>query len=858
MEVLGDEKRILNPLQHYPLVCYPLIVARPVSSRWMIALLVLIGTVVYPEVSLGQEWGAVSGKVGALDTRYALPGASVVVYGTNFGTSSDVDGRFQLRLPIGNYVLRYSSIGFQSALDSVVVTAGQTIFREVFLEPQLIEIGEITVEGRANAEVGAYELTPEDLEAIPAPMKDALRALRVLPGVVVNNELSNQYSVRGGGFNENLFFINGFEIFLPFRPRTGEQEGLSLINGDLASRLTFYTGGFPVRFGGKLSSALDAEYRKPQRNSQPLTASAYASLLDYGLSASSSELNGRLGWLVGARKSQARRFFEKQDLKGEYQPNFTDLQGYVGYTMATGHELEVLGMVAENEFRLDPSGRKTYFGTLSQNEALAPSNLKSLWTRFDADNQELDSYQTQFLGARLSNRWSRNLRSEHDGSLFKTVESEFLDLSGTAILFQVDLGSDNPENGDGLFPTGSSRQEDAADNRIEVNTSTASGRWYVASKRHAAEAGWSLRHLDFVDRISEKSVVVGRATQGDIVRIVADSVNGSATLGAWQSSLYVQDTFDLLPNDPGKWVLTGGVRADHFSFTDEWTLSPRASFTYQKSPITTYFGSLGIYHQVPTYRELRGKPVLGETILGALNRNLSSQRSLQLVIGGEYFIPSKRFYIRGESYVKRITDLISYDIENVRVLYSGENDAKGLMYGLDLQMRGELVPGMESWINYSYLHATEEFDAAFVTPQNKGRVSRPTDQRHTVSLFVQDYIASDPSWSVHLRALYGSGLPYTPPIPGQRLGNILAQAPGDRFSARYTRFFRFDMGVTKKITPAQTNSRVAIELTAEFLNVFDMVNTVSYTWVPDASGIWQRIPTRLTPRTFNVRATMRF
>lgn len=820
--------------------------------------LVFLGAFCLVDTSYGQEWGAVSGRVFASDTKYPLPGTSVVVSGTNFGTATDVDGRFYLRLPSGNYLLRYSSIGFRSVLDSVIVAAGEVSTREVSLEPQPIEIGEITVEGRSTTEVGAFELTAEDLESIPAPMKDALRALRVLPGVVVNNELSNQFSVRGGGFNENLFFVNGFEIFLPFRPRTGEQEGLSLINGDLAEKLTFYTGGFPVRFGGKLSSAVDAAYRKPQDRSESLRATGYVSMLDFGLSASSSALNGRLGWLVGARKSQARRFFEKQDLKGEYHPNFSDLQAYVGYTISHGHEIEVLGMYAQNEFQLDPSGRKTYFGTLSQNEALAPSNLKSLWIRFDADNQELDSYETGFVGIRSSNRLTPQLRAEHDFSLYKTAESEFLDLSGTAILFQVDLGSDNPDEGDGLYPTGSSQQIDAADNRIEVTTSTATGRWYLNSTRHAAEAGWSVRHFGFNDRLEEKSVVVGRSTQGDIVRIVADSLSGNAKLDAWQSSIFAQDTFDLLEGDPGKLVLTGGIRADHFSFTGEWTFSPRASFSYLKSPITTYFGSIGIYHQVPTYRELRGKPVLGETILGALNQDLASQRSLQIVLGGEYFIPSKRFYIRGETYVKRITNLISYDIENVRVLYSGENDAKGLMYGLDLQMRGELVPGMESWINYSFLKATEEFESAFVTPQNEGRVARPTDQRHTVSLFVQDYIASDPSWSIHLRALYGSGLPYTPPIPGQRLGNLLAQAPGDRFSARYTRFFRFDMGVTKKITPTQTNSRVAIEVTAEFLNVFNMVNTVSYTWVPDASGIWQRIPTRLTPRTFNVRATVRF
>jgi len=805
-----------------------------------------------------QEWGAVSGVVRASDTDYPLPGVSVVVYGTNFGTATDDEGRYSLKLPFGEFTLRFSSIGFEASLDSILVTSGRTTRLDINLDPATLQFDEITVEGEVQRAAGVFEISTAAVRDMPVPIKDALRALRVLPGVVVNNELSNQFSVRGGGFNENLFFINGFEIFLPIRPRTGEQEGLSLINPDLAERLTLFTGGFPARYGGKLSSAVDVRYRKPQRSSDSLRVSAYASMLDYGISAGSSEKNGRLGWLLGARKARARHFFATQELKGEYQPDYTDLQAYVGYEPARGHEIEFLGMIAENEFRLDPSSRKTFFGTLSQNEALAPSNLQSLWIRFDGDNQEIDGYSTRFLGLRLSDRFSSRLRAEHDFSRFTSTETESLDLSGTAVLFQVDPTSDNPEDGEGLFPTGSSRQEDFADNQIQATTLTGSGRWYLTGQRHASEGGYSLRNLRFEDRLSEKSVVVGRATNGDIVRIVADSLNDTASFDAWQAAIYAQDAFDVFSDDPGKLVITAGLRADHYSFTDEWTISPRISFTYQANPITTYFGSAGVYYQAPTYRELRGKPAVGETILGALNENLSSQQSVQIVLGGEYFIPSKRFYIRGESYLKRISELISYDIENVRVLYSGENDADGLMYGLDLQLRGELVPGLESWLNYSYLKATETFRSDFLTDRNTGSISRPTDQRHTVSLFVQDYIPSDPTWKLHLRTLYGSGLPYTPPVPGEQIGNLLVQAPGDRFSARYTRFFRFDIGATKFITPSRTGSNLEITLTAEILNLFNMVNTVSYSWIPDASGIWQRIPTRLTPRTANVRLSVRF
>lgn len=805
-----------------------------------------------------QEWGAVNGTITASDSGFPIPGSTVLVAGTNFGTATNEDGIFTLRLPIGRYVLRFSSVGFETRFDSVTVQSGRTTYLDRILRPSTTELDAITVEGSREIGAGVFGISPEQARNMPTPMPDALRALRVLPGVVTNNELSNQFSVRGGGFNENLFFVNGFEIFLPFRPRTGEQEGLSLINPEMTERLTLYAGGFPVRYGGKLASAVDARYRRPNATGDSLRVAAHVSLLDAGMTVSDAALKGKLGWVVGIRKAQARRFFQTQELEGEYQPDYTDAQAWLGYRVRPGLEIEWLGMVAENEFRLDPNGRKTFFGTLSQNELLAPSNLQSLWIRFDEGNEETDAYRTLFSGLRIISRLSPSFRAEHDVAIYDTQESERLDLSGTAILYQVDPGSDNPDDGEGLFPTGSSRQEDAADNRIDVRTITGTGRYLYTVGRNVLEAGWSLRSFRFEDRLNEKSVVVGRATNGDVVRIVADSLNDAASLSTSQTSFHIQNSWDVLADEPGRLTVTGGIRLDGFQFTDEWTVSPRASFTWKANPITTWFGSIGIYHQAPTYRELRGKPDIGESILGALNAELKSQRSLQVVLGGEYFIPSRRFFFRTEAWIKDIENLISYDIENVRVLYSGENDARGRAHGLDLQLRGELVPGMESWLNYSYLVAREEFDDVFRTSRNAGSVSRPTDQRHTVSVFVQDYIPSDPTWRLHLRTLYGSGLPYTPPVPGEQIGNVVEQIPGDRHSARYTRFFRFDIGATKEIPPERTGSRMRIELTAEILNLFDMINTVSYSWVPDAVGIWQRIPTRLTPRTINVRLSARF
>ncbi len=354
-------------------------------------------------------------------------------------------------------------------------------------------------------------------------------------------------------------------------------------------------------------------------------------------------------------------------------------------------------------------------------------------------------------------------------------------------------------------------------------------------------------------------MVTGRSQEGDVVRIVVDSLDGAADLDAWQAGFYVQDAVDVLP-ESDRLVVTGGVRADYYSFNDEWTVSPRFSARFRASDLTTLTASVGIYHQAPTYRELRGEPDPAINLLDNLNRDLQAQRSFQVVAGVERFLPRSRLYLRAEGYYKDLSRVVSYDIENVRVVYSAENDAEATAYGLDLQLRGEFVPGLESWANYSFLVSRERFLPAFADAFTNGSNPRPSDQRHTVSIYIADYIPGDETWKLHMRTLFGSGLPYTPPVEGERIGNIVTQIPGDRFSARYQRYFRFDMGITKEVVVADKGIRnpVVLQITGELLNVFDMVNTVAYSWIPRSDGIWTRVPTRLTPRTINVRMALRF
>jgi hypothetical protein len=667
--------------------------------------------------------------------------------------------------------------------------------------------------------------------------------------------LTQQYSVRGGGYNENLVFINGFEIFFPFRPRQGEQEGLGLLNPALASDITFYTGGFPAQYGGKLSSALDVQYAKP--GAQPLNGSVDLSTLDASVHAQSSALDGDLGWAVGMRRAQPGRFFSTQDLKGDYSPRFTDVQGTVTYRFSDRVSVEALGIWADNSFELEPEERTTYFGVISLDPD-RPSNFKALRSTLSGARQ--DGYTTAFGGARLTTDVTDRLTLEHDVAYFGTRETENFDIESRRRVCQVNpSGGDTPVNCTRLVQ-GESIVTRFADNAVEVERRTGRGRYEWALGRQVLKAGWHVRDLHFDDRLNEKTVIEGVT---DPVRIRVDSLQDRATFNEQQVGAYLQNAVDVLPTE-NRLTVTGGVRADYFSFNDEWTVSPRLSARFVANDRLTLTGSWGIYHQKPTYRELRGTPGGTQTIEEALNKDIASQRSIQYVLGGEYFFPDERLYLRAEAYYKDLDDLISYTIEDVRVNYSGDNDTRGYTYGVDLQLRGEFVPGLDSWFNYSFMVARERFrDEAMATytdrlrENRRGLLPRPADQRHTFSAFLQDYVPGDESWKVHLRLLYGSGLPYTPASPGpEGAGGVQARVRGERMSGRLPAYRRVDVGATKRIEVVEDGigGPVDLELTLEVLNLFDMDNTVDYSWTEN----FQRVPKRLTPRTLNARLHLTF
>lgn len=835
----------------------------------LIAVLAALAAFSVPGVA-AQVMGEITGRITSKSEGTPIPGASVLVEGTNFGTAADGNGSYSFRIPEGTYPLRITAVGYKTVRNRVTVARGRPTAFNLAMEDSTFEGGEARVTGVAETGAGISTLDPRDIRNMPLPLADAMRAVQTEMGVTSNNELSNAYSVRGGSYDENQFFIDGFEIYRPLRISQGEQEGLGLINGDLTDRMTLFAGGFPVRYGGKLASVLDATYARPEG---PLKGTGYLSALDGG-AAFQGALSESVGLAVAARGARPQSFFASQELEGAYDPLFFDGQGILTANLSDNHSLRVLGLYARHRFRLAPQQRETTFG-------IFPNDVTTV--AIDYEGLEEDGYDIALGGALLTSRLGPTAVAEHRLSVFDTREFEGFEVSSRTSLFRRPQRPDGPPTDLDRILEGTVRQVDFADNRIAQTVFTASGRYLSSFDRHNAEVGWQARAFRFEDTLLESTTISGSDSLGNAESVVARLLNDQQPLNTAQGSVWVEDAVSVSA-EPGRLVVTPGLRADYFAYNSELTLSPRLSATLRASETTTWTGAVGVYHQPPTYRELRGEPRPGDTGLPALDGNIKSQRATQAVLGLERFFPERRILLRAEAYGKLLSNLIGYDVENIRVAYSGENDAEGYAAGFDVQLRGELVPGLPSWISYGFLTTRERFFAPEALPAgatadeqaahdvlvrrfaNRGGgeyVARPTDRRHNLTLFVQDYIPGDDTWTLHIRTLFGTGLPTTSRSVTEEVNNVSIFEPGPRNALRLPTYYRFDMGATKRLRVGALPSGTPLSLlaTVEILNVFDQTNVIAYSWVEQNSGtrrVFTAVPTRLTPRVFNVRVRLDF
>ncbi len=814
----------------------------------------------------------VVGKVSDKSGR-AIEYASVYVRAQGAGTFTDAKGQYRMEIRAGeNITIEASHTAFRKKSEVIGLQPGEEYKLDFRLEQLELEGVEIFEDRSRKSAMQAVPI--KDLKINPSVQQGIESMLVSQLGVQVANELSSVYSVRGGSYAENLVYVNDIEVYRPFLARSGEQEGLSFPNPDMTGSINFSAGGFEARYGDRMSSVLDIQYRKPRS----FGGSFSASLLGGSASVESTSKNQKLTQITGVRYFTNQYVLGSLDTQGDYRPDFTDVQTYWTYQIGKKWEAAFLGNYSSNNYRFIPGTRETQFGSF--NEAL----------RFTVffDGQEVTSFETGFAAVSLEHRPNLSTRLKFIASAFRTVEEENFSILGQFRLDELerDLGSD--EFGNVVRNRGIGGFLQHARNSIDANVFNFQHRGYKNIDNKFLQWGASVRLDNINDRLNEWQYIdsAGYATPispSDQI-LMNDVIKGGNEVVSTRIMGYFQNSWDLLLNNEAELTTTVGVRAHHWSFNGQTVVSPRGTIAYkpkwQKQLNDTtilnrdvlFRFSTGFYHQPAFYRELRA-------IDGTINPNNRAQEAIHFVLGADvnFKMWERDFKFITEAYFKQLNGLVPFEIDNIRLRYYGDQVSNGYATGLDMKVHGEFVRGVESWFNLSFLRTAEDIvgdsfqrlinsdgdeiipgftsnntavDTITVFP---GFIPRPNDQLVFFNLFFQDEMPSLPSFKVHLSMIYGSGLPFGPP-------NFQRWQQTERYRA----YRRVDIGFSKDLK-SQSNPDKGLFgrfesafLSVEVWNLFDINNTISYTFVRESGGRQYGVPNFLTARRLNLKLAVTF
>lgn len=816
--------------------------------------LIILAAVLFfsPSVS-GQGEAVVFGTV-TDSAGNAVDLANIALAGSREGTMTRADGTFSLVIPSDRHAeIVISCVGYVTRKEEFMLKKGQRKNINIVLQQDVTSIGEISVSARQDRASTFQRIDVADLTHMPSTTGKIEAIIKSQAGVSSNNELSSQYSVRGGNFDENLVYVNDIEIYRPFLVRSGEQEGLSFINSDLVSSIRFSAGGFDARYGDKMSSALDITYKKPVK----FEGSASVSLLGAAMHLEGISKNRRLSYLAGYRYKTTSYLLNTLETSGNYKPQFSDLQALVTYRFSRRVELSFLGNYSSNKYQFIPETRVTEFGTQE-----LPFNLKIYY-----DGQESDQFNTWLGALSLNIQPVNNLTLKFIATGFRTNERETFDIRGQYLINELDNTVGSETYGDSILNIGVGTMLNHARNYLDAYVLSGSHIGTLKAGDHLLKWGLKYQYQDFYDRISEWELVDSSGyvlpNNGEV--IVFDKYSRAEQLVSYDLfSGFIQDTWEY-NTGTADYFFTAGVRGTLWNFNKQFMTSPRATFSvqpdWQRDMI--FHLSTGIYYQPPFYKEMR---MPDEQV----NQDIKPQRSIHLLAGGDYIFSAweRPFKLTTEIYYKWLDDLIPYKIENVRIRYAGENIASGYATGIDVKLNGEFVPGAESWFTASLMQTKEDIAGDSLPVDNNGVLSyepagyysRPTEQMFTAGVYFQDYLPNHPDYKVQLSAFYGTGLPLSNPVEGQYF---------TKFKMRPYR--RVDLGFSKSLkrpeqVVGQRNPLKHLHsawLSAEIFNLLGINNEASYTWVRTISnqqGIPARfaVPNFLTGRRFNVKITANF
>ena len=785
---------------------------------------------------LAQSRIKISGKVIDADNQ-GLELVNVRIGGTTQGTLTDLKGEYELTVASQDSIeIIFSCLGYRTEKRVLAAPQGNVVLN-MRLYTKDKKLGEVVVTEIRKQTSTLQKIDAKDLRLMPDASGGSIESmLSTLAGVNSSNELSSQYSVRGGNFDENIVYVNGIEIYRPLLVRSGQQEGLSFINPDMVGSIGFSSGGYSAEYGDKMSSVLDITYKQPEAFEGAVSASFL------GASAMIGHSTKRFSQLHGFRYKTNSTLLSSLDTKGEYDPSFFDYQTYLTYKFSPNWNISLLGSISNNIYNFTPQERTTKYGTYT-----SASQFKVYF-----DGQEKDKFQTFFGALSLNYGVSKYTALSLLASAFATNEIVTYDITGEYWLDELDMANNGgvPQTSGTL---GYGTYHEHARNRLNASVFAIAAKGATRFGKNELKYGVNFQHEIIKDRVREWEL---RDSAGYSLPHTGNGIDLVSSLSSYQNmqsnrfSFYAQDTYKLRAKS-GFYTFTGGIRGSYWGFNKEFILSPRASVGYipNFNDRLTFRFATGLYYQAPFYKELRDTVRTGENYVVRLNRSIKSQRSIHFVLGSDYSFRAvnRPFKFTAELYYKKLDNLIPYEVDNVRIWYSGRNESKGYAAGLDLKLFGQFVPGTDSWLSFSLMRTQETIGGI--------KVPRPTEQRYSVALFFQDYVPRFPKYKFSLRAIWSDGLPVGAPRLGRQAGYF-----------RTTPYRRVDIGASRLLVGGEDRLMKrgffryfkSIWIGLDVFNLLDISNVNSYYWVTDIYNHQSAVPNYLTMRQFNLRLSMEF
>ena len=817
--------------------------------------------------SVGQKKTAlVSGKV-VDENENAIAGATVTILGKQNGILTSDSGSFRITVPADKaFALVFSHADFRDVQKNFYLSEGEEeqVTVRLLRNSKTLETVVIS-DDKERKETGLIIINPKSAVTLPGATGGVEGLIKTLVGS--NNELTSQYSVRGGNYDENLIYINDFEIYRPYLVRNGQQEGLSFINPELVKNINFYNGGFQAKYGDKISSVLDIQYKKPVT----FGGSVYISPLEQGLHFEGGSKNKKLSWLFGVRNKTYKNLLSSQETKGNYVPSASDLQAYLNYKISEKLQLEVLGIISGSRFTLIPESAQKSTAVFS------PLFTANLGLDIFFDGQEKDNYNNSLIGVSLVHSVNKKVKLKWMVSRYGDIENENFDITGAYLFGERSFDKTKPDFGQITNPLGAGVYQNYARNALDVQVYNFSHKGTYELGKHFLQWGAGIDHTIINDHLNEWEFQdsAGYSLPFNPNQInLSNVLKSNAHLTVDKYNGYLQDNIRL-STSLNQLTLQTGVRFNYNSLNKEFIVSPRAQISYKPDwkKDVVFKASVGIYDQPPFYREMR-------RYNGTINTALKSQKSIQYVAGIDYNLSyaERPMRITTEVYYKSLWDVDPYDIDNLQIQYFGENDAKAYSAGIETRLFTELVKDAESWFSigisqtkenidndfyYTYKNAEGEIISAKTTDQvvvdsvktNVGWVRRPTDRLITMGLFLQDYLSTNKNFKVHLNMIYGSNMSYN--IPNAvRYRNALIIEPYIRVDVGFSALLLSEKSLRRSHSPFKSFENIWASL--EVFNLIDRANVISYQLIKDFNNDIFTIPNRLTPRMLNFKLLARF